>query len=151
MSEEMKMSEAFNLPLKVLEPITNSAGGWPIISASVEGELVRGHMATLTISQGPYSGTNKYLDVELAKKMANGAAYSINNHDRLTSDLSATQELLRLKELECEQLAEDKAELVGHLRDVTMIASHCHAVGVRLQPFQRAEIDDAKQLLERLG
>ena len=94
--KDMKMSGVFNLPLRVVDPVTTTRGAWPVISASVEGESIRGHIGRLEIKQGPYAGTDKYLDLELAEKMANGAANAINNHDRLQQENAELREALVL-------------------------------------------------------
>lgn len=49
-----------------------------------------------------------------------------------------------------DRLTEENQRLREALSDLTSIASHCHAVGVRLQPCQLAEISDARKLLEGL-
>ncbi|EPC6134751.1 hypothetical protein ACR0WA_000609 [Vibrio cholerae] len=94
MSDEIKVGDLFNLPVKVIHPVTETKGGWPIVSASLVGNSISGQIATLTISQGPHSGTSKYLDVDLAFKMAQASELAINNHDRLVEENKRLQEAL---------------------------------------------------------
>ncbi len=99
----MKMSDVFNLPLSVLEPITNSHGGWPVVSASVKGESVCGHMGRFEITQGQYSGTSRYLDIKLAKDMAESAACAVNNHDRMVEEIAELRSFVKkVSELDIE-------------------------------------------------
>ncbi|HDV5541030.1 TPA: hypothetical protein RI780_002234 [Vibrio cholerae] len=86
MGDEIKVGNVFNLPVKVTPPVTETKGGWPIVSASLVGNSISGQIATLTISKGQHSGASKYLDVDLAFKMAQASALAINNHDRLVDE-----------------------------------------------------------------
>lgn len=78
---DIKIADVFNLPLVVHAPVAVSSRSYPIISASTEGNSICGNIATITISQGQYSGTSKYLNVELAEKMVKCAAHAINTYD----------------------------------------------------------------------
>lgn len=95
MSNEIKVGNVFNLPVKVTPPVTETKGGWPIVSASLAGNSISGQIATLTISKGQHSGASKYLDVDLAFKMAQASALAINNHDRLTEENNRLRDLLK--------------------------------------------------------
>ena len=110
----MKMSDVFNLPLSVVEPVITTKGAWPVVSASVEGCSVRGHIGKLEIKQGPYTGSGKYLDLELAKHMANMAAFAINNHDRLEQENAEIREILQqmVDQFECEHNCEYEYKLI---------------------------------------
>lgn len=95
MSNNIKVSDVFKLPLVVNKPVTETRGGWPIVSASLVGKSISGQIATLTISKGQHSGASKYLDVDLAFKMAQIGAESINNHDRLVEENAKLREALQ--------------------------------------------------------
>lgn len=80
-------------------------------------------------------------------------------HQRATKALneysqSATQELLRLKELECEQLAKDKKEFIRFANGAifTMGKAKKHnELSSHDDEMIRQRIEQAKQLLERIG
>ncbi|MEG9360922.1 hypothetical protein [Vibrio cholerae] len=95
MGDEIKVGNVFNLPVKVTPPVTETKGGWPIVSASLVGNSISGQIATLTISKGQHSGASKYLDVDLAFKMAQASALAINNHDSLVEENKLLREALK--------------------------------------------------------
>lgn len=81
-------------------------------------------------------------------------------HQRATKALneyshSSTQELLRLKELECEQLAKNKEGLIEALDKIVAQKDNYTATqqgkGVRVRRIREFDLDEAKQRLERLG
>ena len=128
----MKMSEVFNLPLKAVEPVIATNGAWPVVSASVEGESVCGHIGKFEIKKGPHSGTSKYLSIELAENMAKSAVYAINNHDRLEQENKQLIEAL-------EQLVASSEGNEKQLNDLLM----CSDYG------ESEELCKAKQLLNK--
>ncbi|HGS5440725.1 TPA: hypothetical protein ACMDUN_002474 [Vibrio cholerae] len=110
MGDEIKVGNVFNLPVKVTPPVTETKGGWPIVSASLVGNSISGQIATLTISKGQHSGASKYLDVDLAFKMAQASALAINNHDRLVEENKRLREMLKRLKNECEMFYSEFGE-----------------------------------------
>lgn len=125
---DIKMSDVFNLPIKSHEPpvFDDRRTAYPVISASVDGESIKGIFAKVIISKGQHSGTSRYLDVELAEQMASSICEALNNHDRLVEEnaqLKDNQKKLQIElgeqDFKIMSLKADKAELLIALSDLT--------------------------------
>ena len=128
MSEEMKMSDVFELPM-----------------------MVDGHSAESQPSIPTGSVTEVVSDIECdSGRDAKYVAHAINNHDRLTEENAALKKAVTWHVSNTMKLYKENRKLREVLNDLTGIAIHCHAVGVKLQPYQLAEISDARKLLEEL-